>query len=61
MHITHRSRRLQYNVMRSGPIREVKKPVLSRVWKGVKPAEDRPWNVMGTVAPEVREQAYTAL
>jgi hypothetical protein len=33
-------------------IQEVKKPMLPRVWKGVKPAATHPWKVMGGLSRE---------
>jgi len=57
MRITHNGRRLKYKEIKSRPIQEGKKPMLPRVWKGVKPAAAHPWKSRGTLVRERREPA----
>jgi transposase len=60
MRIVHNGQYLRYKEIKSRPIQEVKKPVIPRVWKGVKPAADHPWNVMRAFAKR-RASASAAL
>jgi len=61
MLMTHNGQRLRYKEIKSRPIQEVKKPVIPRVWRGVKPAAAHPWKATGTLIRERRELASTAL
>jgi hypothetical protein len=58
--IIHNGQRLKYKEIKSRPIQEVKKPMLPRVWKGVKPAADHPWKVMRAIVQERKETASAA-
>jgi len=60
MYIMHNGQRLRYTEIKSRPIQEVKKPVIPRVWKGVKPAAAHPWKAVGTLVRERREPVPTA-
>jgi hypothetical protein len=60
MRIMHNGQRLKYKEIKSRPIQEVKKPLLPRVWRGVKPAADHPWKVMKTFARKGKETVSTA-
>ena len=61
MRIVHNGQRLRYKEIKSRPVQKVKKPMVPRVWKGVKPAADHPWKVMRAFARERRESASAAL
>jgi transposase len=60
MRIVHNGQRLRYKEIKSRPVQKVKKPMVPRVWKGVKPAADHPWKVMRAFARERRESASAA-
>ena len=59
MHIMHNGHRLKYKEIKTRPIKEAKKPLPLRVWKGVKPTADHPWKAMRAILQE-RKEAVTA-
>jgi len=61
MRIMHNGQRLKYKEIKSRPIQEVKKPLLPRVWKGVKPATRHPWKAMRAIPQERKEAASAAM
>lgn len=61
MRIMHNGQRLKYKEIKSRPIQEAKKPMLPRVWKGVKPAAAHPWKAVGAFARERRASGSPAL
>jgi transposase len=61
MRILHNGQRLKYKEIKSRPTPEVKKPLLLRVWKGIKPATNHPWRPRRAVPPEGKEAASTTI
>jgi hypothetical protein len=60
MRIMHNDQCLRYREIKSRPIQEIKKPMLPRVWKGIKPVSAHPWKVMGAFARERKGAAAAA-
>jgi hypothetical protein len=62
MRIMHNGHRLRYTEITTRPLKkEAQKPLLPRVWKGVKPAADHPWQTMGVILQKRKEAAATAM
>jgi hypothetical protein len=60
MRIMHNEHRLRYKEITTRPLKEAEKPLLPRVWKGVKPAADHPWRAMRANLQERKEAAAGA-
>lgn len=61
MRIMYNGQRLKYKEIKARPVQEAKKPMLPRVWKGVKPAVAHPWKVMRAFAQERKGSMSTAV
>ncbi len=60
MRIIHNGQCLRYKEIKSRPLKEVKKPMYPRAWKGVKPSPAHPWKVMKAFARERKELSVAA-
>jgi transposase len=60
MRIIHNGQRLRYKKIKSRPIQELKKQMLPRVWKRVKPSPVHPWRAVNAFARERKELSVAA-
>jgi hypothetical protein len=60
MRIILNGQRLKYKEIKSRPMQELKKPMLPRVWKATKPADDHPCKVIRAVTEEKEGHIHSA-